>query len=213
MFESYHVAGGRTFQCDWSCMEDHGVSDIVVVFLKWKINEFTLKVRNDITVGPPLTATSLRRPFFGGEGGGGQSMYSLFFQPLYNGHLSTTASFFLGGRGRAVHVFTLLSTSLEWPLSSVPKVAVVQRCYCMYWRINLCIQLMTLSSSVLVLKTDYTWNICLRFEHGLSWNHSPFKEIWIKLCRVTRPKHSLHFSFHFCYLHSTLHLLSFVITY
>ena len=120
-------------------------------------------------------------------------MYSLFFQPLYNGHLSTTASFFLGGRGRAVHVFTLLSTSLEWPLSSVPKVAVVQRCYCMYWRINLCIQLMTLSSSVLVLKTDYTWNICLRFEHGLSWNHSPFKEIWIKLCRVTRPKHSLHF--------------------
>ena len=67
-------------------MEDHGVSDIVVVFLKWKINEFTLKVRNDITVGPPLTATSLRRPFFGGEGGGG-----------------------------AVHVFTLLSTSLQRP--------------------------------------------------------------------------------------------------
>ena len=132
-------------------MEDHGVSDIVVVFLKWKINEFTLKVRNDITVGPPLTATSLRRPFFGGEGGGGGSpcIHSSF-------NLSTTATFFLGGRGRAVHVFTLLSTSLEWPLSSVPKVAVVQRCYCMYWRINLCIQLMTLSSSVLVLKTDYT---------------------------------------------------------
>ena len=65
-------------------------------FLKWKINEFTLKVRNDTTVGPPLTATSLRRPFFfgGGGGKGGQSMYSLFFQPLYNG-------LFWGGGGGA----------------------------------------------------------------------------------------------------------------
>ena len=106
-------------------------------FLKWKINEFTLKVRNDITVGPLLTATSLRRPFFGGEGGGGspcihssfnlsttatslrrpfflgggggggQSMYSLFFQPLYNGHLSTTAFFFGGGGGGGQSMYSL----------------------------------------------------------------------------------------------------------
>ena len=116
----------------------------------------------------------------------------------------------LGGRGGgAVHVFTLLSTSLQWPLSSVPKVAVEETFNCTYWRINFCMQLIAVSSSVLVLKTDYTCNICLRFEHGLSWNHSPRKEIWIKLCRVTRPKHSLHFFpftfticiLHFAYLH------------
>ena len=65
----------------------------------------------------------------------------------------------------------------------------------MYWRINLCIQLITVSSSVLVLKTDYTCNICLRFEHGLS------------------PNTLFIFSFHFYYLHSTLHLLTFVIAY
>ena len=34
-----------------------------------------------------------------------------------NGHLSTTAIFFL----RTVHTFTLVSTSLQWPLFSVPK--------------------------------------------------------------------------------------------
>ena len=33
------------------------------------------------------------------------------------------------GGGGAVHVFTLLSTSLQWPLSSVPKVA-VEETYC-----------------------------------------------------------------------------------
>ena len=68
-------------------------------FLKWKINEFTLKVRNDITVGPLLTATSLRRPFFGGEGGGGSPCIHSSF------NLSTTATslrrpfFFWGGEG------------------------------------------------------------------------------------------------------------------
>ena len=115
-------------------------------FVKWK-KKYALKVRNDTSVGPLLTATSLRRPFFG------------------------------GGSGGAVHVFTLLSTSLQWPLSSVPKVAVEETFNCTYWRINFCMQLITVSSSVLVLKTDYTCNICLRFEHGLSWNHSPRKEI------------------------------------
>ena len=139
-------------------------------------------------------------------------MYSLLFQPLYNGDLSTTAIFFWGG-GRAVHVFTLLSTSLQWPLSSVPKVAVEETFNCTYWRINFSMQFITVSSSVLVLKTDYTCNICLRFEHDLSWNHSPRKEIWIKICRVTRPKHPLHFFhstfaiyiLHFTFFHLSLH--------
>ena len=69
----------------------------------------------------------------------------------------------------------------------------------MYWRINLCLQLITVSSSVLVLKTDYTCKICLRFEHGLSRNYSP-NTLFI-------------FSFHFYYLHSTLHSLTFFIAY
>ena len=43
---------------------------------------------------------------------GGQSIPSLLFHSLYNGHLSTTA------------------TSLQWQLSSVPKVAVVERFNC-----------------------------------------------------------------------------------
>ena len=121
-------------------------------FVKWK-KKYALKVRNDTEM------------IFGGRGGG-QSMYALFFQPLYNGHF-------------------LLSP--RWPLK--------RRIVRINWRINFCMQLITVSSSVLVLKTDYTCNICLRFEHGLSWNHSPRKEIWIKLSRVTRPKHSLHFFF------------------
>ena len=40
-----------------------------------------------------------------------------------NGHLSTTAILFW----RAVHTLTLVSTSLQWPLASNPKVAVVER--------------------------------------------------------------------------------------
>ena len=40
-----------------------------------------------------------------------------------NGHLSTTARFFW----RTAHIFTLVSTSLQWPLSFVPRVAVVER--------------------------------------------------------------------------------------
>ena len=42
------------------------------------------------TVEPPLKATSLQRPFSFGR----QSIDSLLFQPLYNGHLSTMATFF-----------------------------------------------------------------------------------------------------------------------
>ena len=52
------------------------------------------------------TVTSLRRPFFFV----GQSTHSPLFQPLYNGHLSTTAIFFW----RTVHTFTLVSTSPQW---------------------------------------------------------------------------------------------------
>jgi len=49
-------------------------------------------------------ATSPQRPFFGGH-----LILSLLFQPLYNGNFSTTA------------------TSLQWPLSAVHKVAIVER--------------------------------------------------------------------------------------
>ena len=43
-----------------------------------------------------------------------------------NRHLSTTATFFWW----TVHTFTLVSTSLQWLLSSVPKMAVVERFNC-----------------------------------------------------------------------------------
>ena len=43
-----------------------------------------------------------------------------------NGYLSTTAIFFW----RTVHTLTLVSTSLQWPLFSVPKVAVLERFNC-----------------------------------------------------------------------------------
>ena len=42
---------------------------------------------------------------------------------LHNGHLSPTAIFFFL---RTVHTFTLVLTSLQWPLSSVPKMTVVR---------------------------------------------------------------------------------------
>ena len=70
-------------------------------FVKWK-KKYALKVRNDTTVGPLLTATSLRRPFFlGGEGGGAVHVFTLLSTSLQR-------PFFLGGEGRAVHVFTLI---------------------------------------------------------------------------------------------------------
>ena len=49
------------------------------------------------------------------------------FEIQLNLHLSTTAIFFWGG---TVNTLTLVSTSLQWPLSSVPKVAVVQSFNC-----------------------------------------------------------------------------------
>ena len=69
-------------------------------FVKWK-KKYALKVRNDTEM------------ILGG-GGGGQSMYSLFFQPLYNGHF-------------------LLSP--RWPLK--------RRIVRINWRINFCMQLIT----------------------------------------------------------------------
>ena len=74
------------------------------------------------TVEPRLTATSLQRP------------------TLYNGH------FFW----RTVHTFTLVSSSLQWPLYSVPKVAVVER-------IN-CIQLSP-EWEVIEVENTETWSI------------------------------------------------------
>ena len=48
---------------------------------------------------------------------GGQSIHWLLFKPLHNSHFFWPT----------VHTFTLVSTSLQWPLSSVLKVAVVER--------------------------------------------------------------------------------------
>ena len=55
------------------------------------------------------------------------------FEVQLNLHLSTTAIiffFFGGGGGGTVNTLTLVSASLQWPLSSVPKVAVVERFNC-----------------------------------------------------------------------------------
>ena len=46
-----------------------------------------------------------------------------YSQTSTNGQLSTTANFFW----RTVHTLTLVSTSLQWPLASNPKVAVVEK--------------------------------------------------------------------------------------
>ena len=50
-----------------------------------------------------------------------QSFFITVKPPLLNGHLSTTAFFWW-----TVHTFTLVSTSQQWPLSSVSKVAIVE---------------------------------------------------------------------------------------
>ena len=67
---------------------------------------------------PPLTATSLQRPpFFFGR----QSMHSLLFQPLYNGHLSTLVTFFgpHGGHCGEVQLFTIAERILAcWLVES-----------------------------------------------------------------------------------------------
>ena len=57
------------------------------------------------TVEPPLTPTSLQRPLFGR-----QSIHWLSFKPLYNGHLSMTATFFCpqGGRCEGVLRSTIM---------------------------------------------------------------------------------------------------------
>ena len=57
---------------------------------------------------------------------GGESYIQLnLHESLHNGHVSITAIFW-----RTVHTFTLVSTSLQWPLSSVPKVASVEGFNC-----------------------------------------------------------------------------------
>ena len=63
------------------------------------------------TVELPLTATSLQRPFFFG----GQSIHSLLFRTLYNGHLSTTVTFFCpqGGRRKEGQFWKQLREELE----------------------------------------------------------------------------------------------------
>ena len=58
-----------------------------------------------------------------------------------NGHLSTTAIFSAASDGQSIYIhscFNLSKTpiSLQWPLSSVPKVAVVERFKCMV--VNIC---------------------------------------------------------------------------
>ena len=60
-----------------------------------------------------------------------QSFFITVEPPLLNGHLSTMAIslqqlFFWW----TVHTFTLVSTSQQWPLSSVPKLAIVEGFNC-----------------------------------------------------------------------------------
>ena len=71
-----------------------------LIFVMLKNKKLGLcKTKLQFTIESTLTATSLQRPFFGG-----QSIHALLFQPLYNGHLSTMATFFCsqGGHCREV---------------------------------------------------------------------------------------------------------------
>ena len=58
----------------------------------------------------------------------GQTIHWLLFQPIYNVHLSTAATF-LADSPYIDSCFNLstTATSLQWKLSSVPKVAVLER--------------------------------------------------------------------------------------
>ena len=67
------------------------------------------------TVEPPLTTTSLQQPLFLAD--------SPYTDSCLN--LSTTATFLADS-----HKLTLVKTSLQRPLSSVSKVAVVERFNC-----------------------------------------------------------------------------------
>ena len=105
------------------------------------------------TVELPLTATSPKRPplynryFFGEE-----SIYCLLFKSLYDGHFSTMA------------------TSLPWRLSSVPKVAVLERFNCSlilgcigtYWGHTWPVDARVFSSPSHFLMEKLRWQGCAR---------------------------------------------------
>ena len=104
--------------------------DIDESLVSW-FNHVLCNIHNTTT-----TATSLQPPFF--------LAYSPYIHSCFN--FSTMATslqqpFFW----RTVHTFTLVSTSLQWPLSSVPNFAVVERLncilfdlFCFYVRHKLC---------------------------------------------------------------------------
>lgn len=105
------------------------------------------------TVELPLTATSPKRlllynRYFFGE----ESMYWLLFKSLYDGHFSTMA------------------TSLPWQLSSVPKVAVLERFNCSlilgcigtYWGHTWPVDARVFSSPSHFLMEKLRWQGCAR---------------------------------------------------
>ena len=76
-----------------------------------------------------LVSTYLQRPpLYSGHFFSGQTIHWLLFQPIYNVHLSTAATF-LADSPYIDSCFNLstTATSLQWKLSSVPKVAVLER--------------------------------------------------------------------------------------
>ena len=82
-----------------------------------------------------------------------------------NGHPSTTAFFF---DGQSVSFF-LVSTSLQWPLSSVPKMAVVERFNCKY-------QLQKSNCAG-------TW----KKKEGWGSKEIPFRDYWIRIANHDQP--------------------------
>ena len=73
----------------------------------------------------------LFKPFYKGHFFGGHTIHWLLLKPLYNGRLPTTAIFLadIPYIDSCLNLSTT-ATSLQRPLSSVPKVAVVERLNC-----------------------------------------------------------------------------------
>ena len=103
--------------------------------------------------GGQVTHWLLFKPFYKGHFFGGQVIHWLLFKPLYNGH------FFW----RTCLTLTLVKTSLQRPLSSVPKVAVVKRLNCIGHQTQ---KGGTAPSPFLSSPTPNMWNICIRCLKG-----------------------------------------------
>ena len=95
------------------------------------------------TVEPPLMTTSLDWPVF-----------------------------FSGGGGGTVHIFCLASTSLQWPLSSVPWVAIVESMILSYFRRNPKRTPLLFNS----LTNNFIYYVCLCFSREFSSCLRNYKE-------------------------------------